>query len=148
MPKFSLWTMEVNIQSSSKRISSYPSGATGPKLIILWSYRKLLRWSHYLRYSFLEDVDLSWLNCFLVDGQLNVLEGCMILVLWLKDFYIVVIKFISLHSQTVGIFWGTEIPYYTIYLKFYFYFAAIFVAFGPSWCFSTDFNFCLYQVLW
>ena len=53
----------------------------------------------------MEEVDLSWLNCFLVDGQLNDLEGCAILVLWLTDCHVVVILFISLHSQIEGIFY-------------------------------------------
>ena len=40
--------------------------------------------------TFLQVVDLHYLNCFLVNGLLNILEGC-ILVLWLKGFYAVVI---------------------------------------------------------
>ena len=51
----------------------------------------------------MEEVDLSWLNCFLVDGQLNNLEGSVIL--WLTDCHVVVIPFISLHSQIEGIFY-------------------------------------------
>ena len=54
--------------------------------------------------TFLEDVDLSWLNCFLVDGQLNDLDGCIILVLWYRDCYVMVIISIFLRSQTVGVF--------------------------------------------
>ena len=79
--------MVANIQPSSKTVSSYPSGATGHKLMIMWSYKA--RTCHYYK-TFLEVVDLSWLNCFLVDCHLNFLEGC-ILELWPEDFYVVVI---------------------------------------------------------
>ena len=41
--KFSLSTMVANIQPSSKQMSSYPSGATDPQLMILWSDEKSLK---------------------------------------------------------------------------------------------------------
>ena len=53
----------------------------------------------------MEEVDLSWLNCLLVDRQLNDLESCVILVLWLTNCHVVVILFISLHSQIEEIFY-------------------------------------------
>ena len=53
--------------------------------------------------SLLEGVDLGWLG-FLADGQENVLDGDMILIIWFTDCYVVVIIFISSHSQTVELF--------------------------------------------
>ena len=55
--------------------------------------------------TFLEVIDLSKLNCFLVYGHLNNLEGCT-LVLWLKYFFaVVIIQFLfSVYSRTVAIF--------------------------------------------
>ena len=68
---------------------------------------------------------------------LNDLEGCMILVLWFTDCYVVVIIFISL-----PIFYNTKIKqqscvkerYHIKSFTFCFYYVAIFVAFAPS-CF-------------
>ena len=40
--KFPLSTMVTNIQPSLKNIFSYPSGATGPKLIILWPCKQII----------------------------------------------------------------------------------------------------------
>ena len=107
--------------------------------------------SGYIHSWLLAHVDLSWLNCFLVDGQLNVFEGCMILVLWLKDCYFMVTVFISLHNQTVEIFrLNSTIQKLnsscvgrgdTIWN--YLDFVAIFVAFASSWWFYTDCNFSL-----
>ena len=48
IPKFSLSIMVVNIQVSSKNISSYPSGTTGPKLMILLPYKKSLKWEIFV----------------------------------------------------------------------------------------------------
>ena len=41
-------TMVANIQPSFKKVSSYPSEATGPKLMILWPYKKSLKWGQCL----------------------------------------------------------------------------------------------------
>ena len=41
--KLSLSTMVANIQPSSEQISSYPSGATDPQLMILWPDKKSLK---------------------------------------------------------------------------------------------------------
>ena len=48
IPKFSLSIMVVNIQVSSKNISSYPFGTTGPKLMILLPYKKSLKWEIFV----------------------------------------------------------------------------------------------------
>ena len=71
-------------------------------------------------------LDSSWseLNWFLTDGQINILESC-ILVLWFKDFYVVDIiqyffgqpdcrNFLSEHCNTVIKQWGGVIPYKVI----------------------------------
>ena len=71
-----------------------------------------------------------------------------------------VIIFISLHSQVVGIFClNTGIQqlnsncvrtrdYEIMKLFNCFNSVAILVAFAPSWCFSTVYSFCLHQALW
>ena len=41
-------TMVAKITPSSKKLSSYVSGATGPELMILWPYKKSLKWDQYL----------------------------------------------------------------------------------------------------
>ena len=104
IPKFSLSIMVVNIQVSSKNISSYPSGTTGPKLMILLPYKKSLKWEIFVSIvSSWKLSDLRYLNCFLVDGQLNILEGCIV-VLWSKGFYVEIIILISFHSQALNNF--------------------------------------------
>ena len=40
--------MVANIPFCSKKIFSYPSGATGPKLMILWPYKESLKLGQYL----------------------------------------------------------------------------------------------------
>ena len=68
--------MVTNIQPSLTNIFSYPSGATGPKLIILWPYKKIIVLVSIIS-TFVEVVYLSWLNCFLLDGYLDILESCI-----------------------------------------------------------------------
>ena len=81
--------MAANIQASSRKIPIYPSEATGPKLMILLFGSIKIFWNkaNACQNIFLEVVELSQLNCFLVDGHLNI----CVLVLWFKDFYVAVI---------------------------------------------------------
>ena len=57
--------------------------------------------------TFWEDAHLRDLNDFLVvifiDGQLNILEGSILLVLWFKDFYVIISIFICFWSQIIRI---------------------------------------------
>ena len=62
MPKSSLPIMVANIQPTSEKISSYSSGATVSKVMILWPYQKSLKMRPVLVSvisTFLEVVDLS-----------------------------------------------------------------------------------------
>ena len=61
--------MVANIQSSFEKTSSYLSVAAGPEPMILWPYKESQKMSPVLVSiisSFLDVVDLSWLNCLLV----------------------------------------------------------------------------------
>ena len=102
--------------------------------------------------TFLEKFDLSQLNIFLIDGQLTIMEGCMINCMvkgcMVKDFYGVAIIFILLQTRLqefvacilqcnieTKIIWGGVTPYKIICIKlfkFNYYSIVIFVAFAAS----------------
>ena len=48
--KKKLWNIVANIEPSSRNLSSYPTGATDPKPMILWPYKKPSKWASTCQY--------------------------------------------------------------------------------------------------
>ena len=93
------------------KVPNYVPRATGPKSMISRPYRKSFKWGQYLSvlqlYSWKNLILIwaSWMNSFLIDGQLDILEGCimdcMVERCMVERFVII---FISLQARLYGLY--------------------------------------------